>query len=195
MHILVIRHGESEWNAQGRWQGQADPPLTLAGRRQAQIASDAVQALHDAMRFDLVVASDLARAHDTARIIAAAIDMAVDTEPAFRERHAGPWQGLTRVEINEKWPGAIGAREWPEGYELDHSVMDRVIPALRDVASRSSRALIVAHGGVIRALDRVSGAPDEAIPNLAGRWYGVGRDITPGERHEFVPNGIVQEVE
>ena len=160
-----------------------------------QSEQQAKQALHEAIRFDLVVASDLARAHDTARIIATALDMAVDTDPAFRERHAGPWQGLTRPEINERWPGAIGAHEWPKGYELDEAVMNRVIPALRDVASRSSRALIVAHGGVIRALDRVSGAPDEAIPNLAGRWYGVGRDITPGERHEFVPSGVAQEVE
>ncbi|MDG2111286.1 MAG: histidine phosphatase family protein [Actinomycetota bacterium] len=185
--ILVIRHGESEWNAAGRWQGQADPPLTSVGRRQAEIASENVQG-----SFDLVASSDLSRAHETAKIIAARLAAEpVVTLEALRERHAGPWQGLTRIEINERWPGAIEQRTWPTGYELDDTLMNRVIPALRELAfSVASRALVVAHGGVIRALDRASGAPDESIPNLAGRWYRVGHDIEPGERIEFVPAGL-----
>lgn len=185
--ILVIRHGESEWNAAGRWQGQADPPLTEVGRRQAEVAAANVPG-----PFEVVASSDLSRAHETARIIAARLA----TEPvvaveALRERNAGPWQGLTRAEINERWPGALEKRAWPKGYELDEALMERVLPALRELAfSVVRRALVVAHGGVIRALDRASGAPDESIPNLAGRWYRVGSEIEPGERVEFVPTGI-----
>ncbi len=190
--MLVIRHGESEWNAAGRWQGQADPPLTELGRLQAKMAAESI---HEG--FDIVASSDLQRAHDTARIIAAHLGAGpVVTIEALRERHAGPWQGLTRVEINARWPGAIEQRAWPAGYEHDETLIERVVPALRTVAERvRRRALVVAHGGVIRALDRSTGAPEERIPNLAGRWYRVGADVEPGDKVEFISPHIDLDLE
>src|SRR5690606_40076504 len=101
-HLLLCRHGQSTWNAAGRWQGQADPPLSDLGRLQAQHAAKAVGAV------DLIVASDLERARDTALIIAEAIGVGpVVIEPDLRERDAGEWSGLTREEIEAEWPGYL----------------------------------------------------------------------------------------
>lgn len=185
--ILVIRHGQSVWNAAGRWQGQADPPLTEIGRRQAEIAAANVVG-----PFDVVACSDLKRAHETALIIAAKLEQTqVLTRRDLRERHAGPFEGLTRAQINERYPGAIAEREWPDGFEHDDALIARVCPALSELARlASARALVVAHGGVIRALDHACGAPEEPIPNLAGRWYHVGSEFRAGERVEFVPEGV-----
>ena len=189
--ILVIRHGQSVWNAEGRWQGQADPALTELGRRQAAHAGEALVDAHTQLPFQAVGSSDLARAHVTAQLIAEQLGVdEVTTHEGLRERHAGPFQGLTRSEINRRWPGAIEAREWPDGYERDDALMERVVPGLRAVARNAQRVLAVAHGGVIRALDRLSGAPDESIPNLAGRWYRLADELEPGPRVELVPPEI-----
>src|SRR5690349_6102426 len=92
--ILLVRHGQSEWNAQGRWQGQADPPLSELGRQQAFSASRKIGSV------DVIVASDLERALHTAQIISGQIGVGpVIVEPLFRERDAGEWSGLTREEI------------------------------------------------------------------------------------------------
>lgn len=186
--VLVIRHGQSVWNAEGRWQGQADPPLTRVGRRQAAIAALALsdRAFEEGWVFDGLASSDLERAHRTARIVGEVLDLSPGTHEGLRERHAGPFQGLTRAEINERFPGAIAERSWPTGYERDESLLGRVLPALRDVCAGHDRMLVVAHGGVIRALDRMSGAPDESIPNVGGRWYRLGETLSPGERCELV---------
>ena len=89
----------------------------------------------------------------------------------FRERHAGEWEGLTRVQIEASWPGAIEEQRWHEGYENDHSVMARLIPALERLRPGQKSVLIVGHAGLIRALDRRVKVPDAAITNhLSGRW-------------------------
>src|SRR5687767_11323336 len=94
--VLLVRHGQSEWNATGRWQGQADPPLTDLGRRQARSAAAALGTV------DAVFASDLQRASETALIIAGELGVGpVVVDPDLRERDAGEWSGLTRVEIEE----------------------------------------------------------------------------------------------
>ena len=93
--VLIARHGQSEWNALGRWQGQADPPLSTLGRLQAAHAATRLSDI------DVIVASDLERASDTARIIADALgvdEVVIDAD--FRERHAGEWQGLTKDDID-----------------------------------------------------------------------------------------------
>jgi len=188
VEVLVIRHGQSEWNAAGRWQGHANPPLTDMGVAEARLAATTIMT-----DLELVASSDLERANHTARVIAIQLQLEpVVVLPAFRERHAGPFEGLTRVEINERFPGAIERRDWPEGFEADDELMARVVPAMHDIAARlTRRGLVVAHGGVIRALDRVTSAPEESIPNLAGRWYHVGADgLTAGQRVEFVPEGV-----
>lgn len=194
--LLILRHGQSEWNSQGRWQGQADPPLTTLGERQAEHAADAIAAA--ALTFDLVLASDLQRAQRTAQIIAARLglyEVVVDRD--LRERDAGEWEGLTRAQINQRWPGDIEARRWPPGFESQHSVAARLLPALTRHLTAANRALLVAHAGVLKTLDALTGLDDERIPNLSGRWFTVTQSDRPddnswpalvaGERAQFAP--------
>ena len=185
MDVLILRHGQSEWNAQGKWQGQADPPLTELGEQQA--ASAAQQLLDIGESFDRIVSSDLKRAPHTAEIIALLLggeSVTVHTE--FRERDAGIWQGLTRSEIEASWPNAIEEQRWPEGYEPDDSIISRVMPGLVRLAQNNKRVLLVGHAGLIRALDRVTDAPQAAITNhLSGRWYELQDGLTPGSVADF----------
>lgn len=102
--LLLIRHGQSEWNADGRWQGQADPPLTDLGRAQAHHAARSLGVV------DAIVASDLQRAAETAAIISEELGVGpLVLDPDLRERDAGEWSGLTRAEIERDWPGYLGA--------------------------------------------------------------------------------------
>src|SRR2546423_4412840 len=108
---LILRHGESEWNTQRRWQGWLDVPLTAEGESQA-----AIRARHlarDGFRPRVVYSSDLVRAARTAEIIAAHLEVPVVTDRGFRERHGGEWQGHTVDEIDAGWPG-LRAR-WRRG--------------------------------------------------------------------------------
>ena len=118
--LLIVRHGQSTWNADGRWQGQADPPLSALGAAQAQAAADVVPDV------DLMVASDLARARQTAEIIATARQLsAVRLDERLRERNSGDWTGFTREEIELAWPGWLDAGRLPENFEQHHeSVCD-----------------------------------------------------------------------
>ena len=177
MDVLILRHGQSEWNAQGKWQGQADPPLTELGEQQA--ASAAQQLLHIGENFDAIVSSDL--------IIALLLGgKSVTVHAEFRERAAGIWQGLTRSEIEASWPNAIEEQRWPEGYEPDDSIISRVMPGLVRLAQNNKRVLLVGHAGLIRALDRVTDAPQAAITNhLSGRWYELQDGLTPGSVADF----------
>jgi len=167
-HLLLARHGESEWNAAGRWQGQEDPPLTDRGRAQALQAARAVGAL------DAIICSPLDRARTTATIIAEELGIGpVVVSPGLLERHAGAWQGLTRAEIEELDPGALEAGRRPDGWEPDEQVRDRVLAAL-EASHRdhpSGYVLAIAHAGVIFAAEGALGAPRERIANLGGRWF------------------------
>ena len=166
--LLMIRHGQSVWNAERRWQGQADPPLSELGELQARTGAERLTA-----SFDAVIASDLERASRTAELLTGRNP---ELNPAFRERHAGAWQGLTRDEIDAQAPDWQTTGWRPEGFEADDDLIERVLPAMNALASRAddhtTQTLLVAtHGGVIRSLDRHLGAPDDAIGNLSGRWY------------------------
>ncbi len=170
--LLLLRHGESTWNAEDRWQGWDDPPLSDAGRRQAE---EAVASLAPA-GLDGVVCSDLARARQTAAIIAGALGLAIEEDPALRERDVGAWTGLTRTEIEQGWPGALAA--WrarrlasPPGGETDASMADRAIPAVRRLAARPEGSLlVVTHRGVVGVVERHLGHQPSRTPNLGGRW-------------------------
>lgn len=164
--ILLVRHGQSVWNADGRWQGQADPPLSDLGGSQAASAAARVGIV------DGIYASDLVRAHHTAEIIAAGIGADVAVDPRLRERHAGDWEGRTRREIDEGWPGYLESGRRPPGYEADESVLARVLEALGEIgATHDGDVLVVTHGGVVRTLERhLGGDADGLIPNLGGRW-------------------------
>jgi broad specificity phosphatase PhoE len=164
--LLLVRHGQSEWNADGRWQGQADPPLSELGEQQAVAAARAVGIV------DAIYASDLERASRTAALIGAQVGTDVLLDPRLRERHAGPWQGLTRAEIAERWPGFLESGARPEGYERDPSVVARVTAALEAIAlAHDGDVLVVTHGGIVKVLERHLGdGTDELVPNLGGRW-------------------------
>ena len=176
--ILLVRHGQSTWNALGRWQGWADPPLSALGEAQAAEAA-AQLAVIEPLAFTSVVASDLQRAQRTAAIISAALGLgAVHTEADLRERNVGEWSGLTRVEIQARWPEEMaawiaGRIEATPGGEPEGAFTDRVVGALVRSAEAlpTGDVLVVSHGGVARALDRALGVESVPVGNLAGRWY------------------------
>ena len=172
-HLLLVRHGQSEWNADGRWQGQANPPLTAFGERQAADAVPRVGAV------DAIWASDLVRAAHTAAIIGELLGVGVVVDARFRERDAGEWEGLTRAEIEAAWPGYLADGIRPPRWEPDAAVIERALDGCLAVAEAlpGAHVLVVTHGGVVRALERQLGAgDDELVPNLGGRWIAGGAD-------------------
>jgi probable phosphoglycerate mutase len=168
--VLLIRHGQSTWNAARRWQGQADPPLTELGERQASEAGSRLGL------FDLVVASDLERARRTAEVIADELGIGpVELDPQLRENRAGEWEGLTARQVERDWPGYLATHRRPPGFEPAEDVAARAIASLLTIARRAAdgEILAVSHGGVIRVLRRLLGAQDGQIPNLSGCWFTV----------------------
>lgn len=168
--ILLVRHGQSEWNAVRRWQGRADTPLTALGRRQAVLATGALAMLPP---FGTVWSSPLSRAAETASIIAAELGLTVSTDDRLAESDAGEWQGLTPDEIERAYPGFLGDHRRPPTFETFASVVERSTAALADITSRAADdrpVLVVAHSGVLRTIVRHLGAADERIPNLGGVW-------------------------
>jgi len=181
--LLLLRHGQSEWNAIHRWQGTFDSPLTELGRDQAVETAWVLAGL--ACRFHAVWSSDLSRAAETASIIADALDLEPPRLDArLREAHAGEWEGLTPDEIEHSWPGWLSEHRRPDRFELFEAVIERVEAVLieisRGAAARPAATgrsvptvLVVAHSGVIRSLVRQLGAIDERVPNLGGIWIDV----------------------
>ena len=172
--MLLVRHGQSTWNAQQRWQGQADPPLSDLGRAQAAHAGQRLGAV------DAIVSSPLERALGSAQILAEAIGVGpVEVVPDLAERDAGPGAVLTRDDIAERWPGYLHEQKRPDGYELDPALLDRVGGALDGLADRfgSAHVLVVCHGGVINAIERMLGEPWLRLANLDGRWISIDAGI------------------
>ncbi len=193
--VLLVRHGQSEWNASGRWQGQADPPLTNHGRLQAQEAANSLGAL------DAVWASDLQRAAETALTIANALGVGpVVVDEDLRERDAGEWSGLTRPEIEERFPGYLADHRRPPGWESDEDLLARALRALRRIGAEvpGGDVLAVTHGGLIYTVEGHLGEPMVRIGNVEGRYVTVDGDkVTLGERLQLalpadatVPNQI-----
>jgi broad specificity phosphatase PhoE len=178
--ILLVRHGQSEWNASGRWQGQADPPLTDLGRAQAIEAARALGAV------DAIWASDLARAADTAVIIAEALGVGpVVLDPDLRERDAGEWSGLTRDEINERYPGYLQDGARPPGWEPDPALLARALRVVARIGAHvpGGDVVTITHGGLIYMLEQHLGAGFARIANVEGRWVVVdGEAMRLGER-------------
>jgi probable phosphoglycerate mutase len=187
--LLLARHGESEWNAAGRWQGQADPPLSARGRAQAAMAGQRLGAV------DAIVSSTLQRALQTAMTISENLGIGpVVLEPDLMERDAGEWEGFTRAEIEEQWPGYLGSQRRPPSYELDDALNKRVLAAISRVCDEvpGDDLLFVTHGGVINALERRLGLEWQRVPNLGGRWF-VWRDgeLHLGDRVELIDHDAV----
>jgi broad specificity phosphatase PhoE len=178
--MLLIRHGQSTWNAEGRWQGRADPPLTTVGEQQARQAAAALGPP------DVLVASPLQRARRTAELIGEELGVGpVEAHDDLAEREVGPWTGLTFEEIDLTWPGAVARREWPDGFELDGALTERALRAIADLALRfhDRSILAVTHGGILHALERSFEQAQGRFTNLSGFWLSVdGEQVTLGER-------------
>ena len=167
---LLTRHGQSEWNALGRWQGQADPPLTDLGRRQAHEAARSLGAV------DGIWASDLQRAAETAAIIGD--DMGVGpvvVDADLRERDAGEWTGLTRAEIEQRYPGYLPDGRRPASWESDEQLVARAQRALRRIADAipGGEVLVITHAGVVFAVERHLGRDRTRLANVEGRWVTI----------------------
>ncbi len=136
--VYAVRHGETPWNVEGRYQGQLDPPLNARGRQQAQITAKALAPLN----IEAIYSSDLKRAVQTAEALARLTDISIRLDPRLREIHQGAWQGVLVEEIERRWPDEFaGWRRdpWhhrPPGGERLQDVQERVLAALYDIAAR-----------------------------------------------------------
>tara|TARA_B100000614_G_C14236445_1_gene364684 strand:- start:4 stop:555 length:552 start_codon:yes stop_codon:yes gene_type:complete len=171
----------------GRWQGKANPPLTNLGKEQALLAA---KKLPD---FSILASSDLVRARETAEIFARAHDKEpndIFIEPQVQERDAGEFSGLTRDEIDKKFPGYLAQQRWPSGWEPDDVLIKRLREGLgRIIASStgSDSIVVVTHGGCIYALESLLGEEYRRISNLGGRWFEViNNEFYLGERIQLL---------
>jgi broad specificity phosphatase PhoE len=152
--FLLVRHGETEWNVERRFQGHADPALNEVGREQARALAEQLVGAG----LDAIYTSDLARARETAEIVGARTGVRVVPLADLREIDVGDWEGLTWPEIEERFPK--GVRRWHErghGWsagETYEELEQRVLGALRSIASDhpAERLLVVGHGGTVRVL-------------------------------------------
>jgi probable phosphoglycerate mutase len=151
--ILLARHGETDWNRDNRFQGHADPPLNETGRAQA---AELAAVLADEP-LAAVYSSPLHRAFETAQILAAPHGLEPLPVDALREVDVGSWQGLSRTEIEERFPEQFARwLDYQQGWEDGESYEEmggRVIAGLRELAARhvGERILAVTHGGPVRA--------------------------------------------
>jgi 2,3-bisphosphoglycerate-dependent phosphoglycerate mutase len=172
--ILLVRHGETDWNAAGRIQGHSDTPLNAAGRQQARqaaqrLASEPIRALYS---------SDLARAFETATIIGEPLGLTVVTSTRLRERRYGAWEGLTAAEIQVRYPEQFAmwrARSTdfvpPQG-ETRSQLLTRALEELQTIARQhvSEVVVVVTHGGLCYVL----------INHILGSVDGDRREFTFG---------------
>ncbi|HEY5855940.1 MAG TPA: histidine phosphatase family protein [Aldersonia sp.] len=145
-YFALVRHGETDWNRHGRLQGSSDIPLNDTGRAQAREAAHRLAA----REWDLLVSSPLSRASETADLIGAELGLQRTTTYAdLRERHYGEAEGLTDYEAYVEWPHG-----WYPGLEPRADVAARGVRTLAHLADEhpDSAVVVVAHGGVIRAI-------------------------------------------
>jgi probable phosphoglycerate mutase len=157
--LILARHGETDWNRDGIWQGHGDPPLNDLGRRQA---TELAEKLAD-VEIDALYSSDLRRAYETAEIVGGAKGLTITADADLREMDVGSWSGLTTDEIQERFPEA--AHHDGEAREAFHA---RAVGALDRIARahEGQRVLVVTHGGVVRALQRqLFGEPLSVLAN------------------------------
>jgi probable phosphoglycerate mutase len=167
--ILLARHGETDWNSERRWQGHADRPLNDVGREQAH---ELAETLSD-RAIDVVYSSDLARAHETALIVARRRGLPVEVDSGLREVDVGDWAGRQLTEIEAVDPEAFGrwqqGRKAWNGGESYEEMGERVVAAVLRLAARhpGQTILIVTHGGSIRACRATAAGLDYAASRLS----------------------------
>jgi broad specificity phosphatase PhoE len=147
--LVLIRHGQTDWNVEGRWQGQADPPLNESGREQAHHAAQ----YQRQFGFAALYSSDLRRAMETAQIIGAELGVEVIPDPRLREINLGKWQGMLSADIQAQYPDEF--RRWhespltahpPDGEDIS-TLAVRVLETVNEIIARhpKRRVGIVAH--------------------------------------------------
>jgi broad specificity phosphatase PhoE len=168
--ILLVRHGETDWNRENRFQGHADPPLNDAGRAQAA----ELTARLAGERLAAIYSSPLARAFETAEIVGKAQGLEPVPVEHLREVDVGSWQGLTRSEVELRYPEQFlrwtgHGQGWEDG-ETYEEMGSRVIAGLQELATahEGERILAVTHGGPIRAALARANGTDHAEARRAG---------------------------
>ena len=196
-HLLLVRHGESRWNAEGRIQGQSCPGLSARGHAQAEALAEAygghlgawLGTGPDAVR---VVSSDLRRARETAAPLAAALGLEVGTDPRLRERAFGAWEGRSHAELAveepERWQRwTTGADVMEEiGAETAEQLAARVVPALSELhlaTPEGGCCVVVSHGGSIwHGLHRLLGLPPRSLGPVGNASVAELLLLTEGDR-------------
>src|SRR5512146_3119538 len=152
--FVFLRHGESVGNVEERFQGQSDYPLTERGREQARALAQ--RWAREGMRFDLAITSPLARAKETATIIAAVLDVHIEEDPIWLERDVGNLAGYTRQETLKKYPDAERRTPYDpfgESGEGDWQLFLRAGTGVHQLLKRpAGRYLIVTHGGMLNKI-------------------------------------------
>jgi probable phosphoglycerate mutase len=173
--VYIARHGETDWNAAGRWQGHTDIPLNDNGRAQAKGLAGRLWGAG----IVAVVTSDLVRARETGQIVALELGVPLAyADAALRERSFGVFEGLTREECETlhagAWQAWLDHKRPPEGAEEHEALTSRIVEAIgrvaTDVAQDDGPALVVTHGGALRAI--VTATTGKAPPPLrnAALW-------------------------
>ncbi len=157
--LLLGRHGETDWNAEGRLQGHTDRPLSDYGRRQAQQLAEELER----EEIDAIYSSDLARARETAQIVGERLALPVELDPELREKDWGTWEGLTAVERDR----VEFAGESTEAHQ------ERMLRALERISERhpgDGRVLVVTHGGSMRRVQTAAMGLALPVVENCGRW-------------------------
>ena len=172
--IVLWRHGRTEWNATGRFQGQTDIDLDEIGRAQAWQSARRLAALEP----DLLISSDLRRTRDTMAALAEITGKPLQLDERLRETFAGEWQGLTGAEIASRYPEEYKAWRAGDpllkvgGGETRQDVAERMAAAVRDIAARladDGLAVLTTHGGAARlGIAALIGMPLERFTNIGG---------------------------
>ena len=156
--LIFVRHGETEWNQNGRWQGHTDVPLSDVGREQARRLARRLQ--KEGAILDQIYASDLGRALETAQIVAEAYGLPVHPLFELREMNLGSWSGLTSDQIRERFPEDWARHRSREDFrrgehgETLGEMRTRMLQTVERLAAEhpGQRLLVVTHGGPIRVL-------------------------------------------
>jgi len=158
--VTLIRHGETAWNVENRWQGHANVALNATGLRQAERVAEHLRSLTESRDVTAIYSSDLSRAHQTAQAIAEQLNVPLILDARLREIDMGDWQGMTGDEA-ELWDGArlhavrSGGYSIPRpGGESLQMVADRAAWLFHEVmaARVGEHVIFVSHGGTLRML-------------------------------------------
>ncbi len=182
--ICLVRHGETEWNAEGRVQGQVDIPLSAVGLAQAQAAAQAL-AQHD---FSAVYSSDLMRVRQTAEPAVRRLALPLQLDAGLRERHYGIFERMLYTEVRSRYPehyARFRDKDPAFDFETGESLtgfFDRSVAAVRRIAERHAgeQTLVFTHGGVLDMIYRyanalgLSAAREFGTPNAGLNWIEIG---------------------